>query len=599
MNSNRVPSRERPDRGVPRRAVLLGAAAAVTGAGALTSTAGEAEASGVQNGRAAPDFGPNVVVFDPSMPREQIQASLDEAFALQESAEFGEQRFAFLFRPGSYVDIDANIGFYTHVAGLGRSPDDVDITGWVRVEADWFDGNATHNFWRSAENLSVTPWDGYNRWAVSQAAPIRRVHVRGEMPLWNGYDGWASGGFMADCQVDRVVSGSQQQWLTRNSELGEWAGSVWNMVFVGVAGAPPHHFPEPSHTVIDRAPVVREKPFLYTDDAGAFQVFVPALRNDARGTTWTGGSQPGASRPIERFHIVQPGATAAQINAALDAGQDLLFTPGIYHLDEAITVTRPGTVVLGLGLATLIPDTGDTALSVADVDGVRVAGLLIDAGESNSDTLMVVGPDGPGAAHAADPICLHDVFFRIGGAHVGRATTSLVINSHHTIGDNVWLWRGDHGDGVGWTTNTADTGLIVNGDDVTIYGLFAEHYQKHNVIWNGNGGRTYFFQNELPYDPPDQASWMNGQTRGYAAYKVADTVDSHEAWGLGSYCLFLEDSSIVAERSFEVPESPNVNFHSMVIVSLGNVGTINHVINDTGGPVTPDNEGIDYLAGYP
>ena len=113
-----------------------------------------------------------------------------------------------------------------------------------------------------------------------------------------------------------------------------------------------------------------------------------------------------------------------------------------------------------------------------------------------------------------------------------------MVNSNNVIGDHMWLWRADHGSGVGWTTNTADTGLVVNGDNVTMYGLFVEHYQKYQVIWNGNGGRTYFFQNEMPYDPPNQAAWMNGSTQGYAAYKVADSVTSHEAWGLGSYCYF-------------------------------------------------------------
>ncbi|HZN70272.1 MAG TPA: sialidase, partial [Micromonosporaceae bacterium] len=144
---------------------------------------------------------------------------------------------------------------------------------------------------------------------------------------------------------------------------------------------------------------------------------------------------------------------------------------------------------------------------------------------------MEVGPAGSSANNSANPISLHDVYFRIGGPGVGKATTSLVVNSHHVIGDHMWLWRADHGSGVGWTVNTADTGLVVNGNNVTMYGLFVEHYQKYQTIWNGNGGRTFFYQNEMPYDPPSQAAWMNGTTRGYAAYKVADSVTTHEAWG--------------------------------------------------------------------
>ena len=124
------------------------------------------------------------------------------------------------------------------------------------------------------------------------------------------------------------------------------------------------------------------------------------------------------------------------------------------------------------------------------------------------------------------------MFFRIGGPHVGKATTSLEVNSDHVLLDDIWAWRADHGvAGVGWTVNTAATGVIVNGDDVTATGLFVEHYQRYNVIWNGERGRTVFFQNELPYDAPNQAAWRHGADHGYAAYKVADTVSTHEACG--------------------------------------------------------------------
>ena len=581
-----------------RRAALTGlAAAALTPvvAGSALGAAGRSPAART----ADPDLGPHVHVFDPSTPASEIQAALDSAFSTQERNQFGTERVAFLFKPGTYTGVDANVGFYTHVAGLGLSPDDVVLEdSHVRVEADWFDGNATQNFWRAAENFHLVPRDGTNRWAVSQAAPLRRVHVSGDMTLWNGYDGWSSGGFLADSRVEgAVVSGSQQQWLTRNSTLGEWEGSVWNMVFVGVEGAPPHHFPDPSHTVVDAAPVLREKPFLHVDGAGAWQVFVPATRTDSAGTSWSGGTAAGESLPLEDFHIAREGDTAADLNAALDAGKHLLVTPGVYEIEEPVRLTRDGTVVLGIGLATFVPQGGVTALTVGDVEGTTVAGILVDAGTTNSETLMEVGT-GSGGGSASRPTALHDVFFRIGGAHAGKATTSLVVNSPHTIGDNLWLWRGDHGSGIGWETNTAETGLVVEADDVTMYGLFVEHYQKTEVEWNGERGRTYFFQNEFPYDPPDQSSWSDGGTNGYPAYRVAEDVTSHEAWGLGSYCNFTDDESVVAERSFVAPEGPGIDFTDMVIVSLGGKGTINHVINDLGGPAGPtENDGIFYLTG--
>ncbi|MET0132156.1 MAG: RICIN domain-containing protein [Kibdelosporangium sp.] len=545
------------------------------------------------------DLGPNTYVFDPSMSAATIQSRLNTVFSQQERNQFGQNRYALLFKPGNY-NVNANIGFFTQIAGLGFTPDSVNINGSVHVEADWFGGNATQNFWRSAENLSVTPTGGTDRWAVSQAAPYRRMHVRGNLQLDDG--GWSSGGWMSDTMVDgQVRSGSQQQWVSRNTQWGSWTGENWNMVFVGSVNAPAGNFPNPPYTRVAQTPVVREKPFLYVDNAGQYQVFVPALRQNSSGVTWQ-GTQPGSSLPISQFFVVKPGATAGQINSALAAGQNLLFTPGVYRLDDTIRVTRPDTVVLGLGLATLVPENGITAMTVADVDGVKVAGILFDANTTNSQLLMQVGPNGSTANHAANPTSLHDVFFRVGGPWVGKASTSLVINSDNVIGDHTWVWRADHaaqGVPTGWNQNTGANGVIVNGDNVTFYGLFVEHYQQYNVIWNGNGGRTYFFQNELPYDPPNQASYMNGSTRGWAAYKVADSVTSHEAWGLGAYCFFNVNSSVVAERAFEVPNNPNVRFHNIVAVSLGGgTGTINRIINNVGGPVN-SGKTEDYVVNYP
>ncbi|MEV5843301.1 RICIN domain-containing protein [Streptomyces sp. NPDC051985] len=543
-----------------------------------------------------PDLGSNVVVFDPSMSASTIQSKLDSIFQQQQTNQFGSQRYAVMFKPGAY-SADVNVGFYTQVLGLGLSPDAVSINGAVHAEADWFQGNATQNFWRGAENLSVNPTSGSDRWAVSQAAAYRRMHLRGNLALDDG--GWSSGGLIADSQINgQVNSGSQQQWLTRNSQLGSWTGANWNMVFTGSTGVPATSFPSPPYTTVAQSPVTREKPFLYVDGAGAYQVFVPGTRTNSSGTSWSSGTTAGTSLSLDTFYVVKPGATAAQINAALTAGKNLLVTPGVYHLDQTLQINRADTVVLGLGLATLVPDNGVTAMKVADVDGVQVAGLLFDAGTTNSSTLMEVGPSGSSASHAADPTSLHDVYFRVGGAGVGKATTSLVVNSGNVIGDHMWIWRADHGTGVGWTTNTADTGLVVNGNNVTMYGLFVEHFQKYQTIWNGNGGRTYFYQNEMPYDPPNQSSWMNGSTQGYAAYKVADSVTSHQAYGLGSYCYFNVNPGVVAAHAIEAPNSADVRFTDMVTVSLGGTGTISHVVNNTGGP-SNSSTNVANLTSYP
>ncbi|MEV7208128.1 MULTISPECIES: coagulation factor 5/8 type domain-containing protein [unclassified Streptomyces] len=576
-----------PEPSGPRRRSLLAAAAA---APVLTSLAGAGAARAVDSPdgpRALPgggDLGPNVIVFDPSTAN--IQGRLDEIFKQQESAQFGTGRYALLFKPGTYHGLNAQLGFYTSIAGLGLSPDDTTINGDVTVDAGWFDGNATQNFWRSAENLALVPVSGTNRWAVSQAAPFRRMHVRGGLNLAPDGYGWASGGYIADSRIDGTVGPySQQQWYTRDSSVGGWLNAVWNMVFSGVEGAPAQSFPEPPYTTLQTTPVSREKPFLYLD-GDEYRVFLPEKRTDARGVSWGNGTPRGTSLPLSNFYVARPGDSAATLNQALEQGLHLLLTPGIYHVDRTVEVKRAGTVVLGLGYATLIPDNGVTALRVADVDGVRLAGFLVDAGPVNSATLVEVGPEGASADHAANPTTVQDVFVRIGGAGPGKATTSLVVNSRHTIVDHTWVWRADHGDGVGWETNRADYGVVVNGDDVLITGLFVEHFNKYDVQWNGERGRTVFFQNEKAYDAPDQAAIQNGSVKGYAAYKVGDDVTEHEGWGMGSYCYYNVNPSIVQHHGFAAPTRSGVRFHGLLVVSLGGQGQYECVINDTGAPTS-------------
>ncbi|MFC8066076.1 coagulation factor 5/8 type domain-containing protein [Streptomyces sp. NPDC057293] len=600
-----TPSSTSEPSGVRRRSVLTAAAAApviagLAGAGTAVAAPGSGSPVPRDSPRALPgggDLGPNVIVFDPSTA--DIQGRLDEIFRQQESAQFGTGRYALLFKPGTYNGLNAQIGFYTSIAGLGLSPDDTTINGDVTVDAGWFNGNATQNFWRSAENLALVPVNGTNRWAVSQAAPFRRMHVRGGLNLAPDGYGWASGGYIADSRIDGSVGPySQQQWYTRDSSVGGWLNAVWNMVFSGVEGAPAQSFPDPPYTTLETTPVSREKPFLYLD-GDAYRVFLPEKRTGARGVSWGNGAPRGTSLPLTQFYVAKPGVSAATLNQALAEGLHLLLTPGIYHLDGTVEVKRAGTVVLGLGYATLIPDNGVTALKVADVDGVRLAGFLIDAGPVNSSTLLEVGPAGASADHSANPTTVQDVFIRIGGAGPGKATTSMVINSRHTIVDHTWVWRADHGEGVGWETNRADYGVVVNGDDVLATGLFVEHFNKYDVQWNGQRGRTIFFQNEKAYDAPDQAAVQNGSVKGYAAYKVGDQVTEHEGWGLGSYCYYNVNPSIVQHHGFAAPNRAGVRFHGLLVVSLGGNGQYECVINDTGAPTSGTSTVPSTVVQYP
>ncbi len=574
-----------------------------------------------------PDFGPNVYIFTPDMPQSEIQATVDAVANQQVSNQFGTQRYALLFEPGTYGSstnpLNFQVGYYTTVAGLGLSPNDVVINGSIYVHNQCFGANnctALVNFWRSLSNLTInvtTPNFGcYNGefWAVSQAAPLRRVHINGFTTLMDycTAPSFASGGFIADSEFDgsTVVNGSQQQWLVRNSQLDGWTNGVWNQVFSGVAGAPPQCFPAQAscggpYTTLATSPVTREAPYLYMDSEGHYNVFVPSVQHNTVGTTWAHGATPGLSIPLKRFFIAQPTDSAAKINAALRAGRNLILTPGIYHLDQSIEVTRPDTVVLGLGFPTLVPEHGIVSMKVASVKGVLISGMIFDAGATTSPTLLQVGSGHARSDNvASDPTALYDVFFRIGGPAPGRATSSLVVNSDNVILDDIWAWRADHGNGVGWNTNTADTGVIVNGDHVTAYGLFVEHYQKYEVIWNGNDGTVIFFQNEMPYDPPSQEAWMEAPgVDGWAAFKVADSVTSFSGYGMGSYSFFNQGVNIYAAHAFEVPATlPPSSLHDLltIFLSTAGFGGILHVVNDTGGSSTIANPDVPVtVVSYP
>jgi hypothetical protein len=560
-----------------------------------------------------PDFGQNVYIFNPSMPQSVIQATVDAVAAQQVSNQFGTQRYALLFEPGTYGSssnpLNFQVGYYTAVAGLGQSPNDVVINGSIYVHNQCFSGSciALVNFWRSLSNLTInvnTPGFGcYNGefWAVSQSAPIRRVQVNGFATLMDYCTGpsFASGGFIADSEFNNstVINGSQQQWIVRNSKLDGWTNGVWNQVFSGVVGAPAQCFPGQAscggpYTTLATSPVTREAPYLYIDASGQYNIFIPAVQRNSAGTTWgSDGVTPGSSIRIDKFFIAKPTDTVETMNAALGSGRNLILTPGIYQLDQSIQVTRPDTVVIGLGFPTLVPENGIVSMAVANAKGILIAGMIFDAGATNSPVLLQVGSGHPRSDNdASDPTALYDVFFRIGGATAGSATTSLVVNSKNVILDDIWAWRADHGNGVGWNSNTADTGVIVNGDNATAYGLFVEHYQKYEVIWNGNNGTDIFFQNEMPYDPPSQAAWMEAPgVNGWAAFKVADTVSSFSGYGMGSYSFFNQGVNIYAANAFEVPTTvPAASLHDLLTIFLSTAGSggILNVINDTGGSST-------------
>src|SRR4051794_27856588 len=569
----------------------------------------------------APDLGPNVHVFDPSMPVAQIQAAVDAVYARQVNNQFGAERDALLFLPGSYgtqaTPLDIRVGYYTEVAGLGQDPGAVTINGGVTATGKNGSG-ALDTFWRSVSNLTihvVATADGCHTgnemWAVSQAAPMRRVDVK-EFTTFMPYcenPNFASGGFVADSRLEGgALNGSQQQFYVRNTDLGGgWSNYVWNQVFSGDINAPAQDFGNGhAYTTLAQTPVSKEKPYLYVDRSGAWNVFVPSAKTNSVGTTWANGHTAGSSIPLSQFFVATPSDSVSTINAALARGLNLLVTPGVYNVDSPIKVKRADTVVAGLGMATLTASNGNVALTTADVTGIEISGLTVDAGPVNSPVLMQIGSKNGnnGVPHnqPSDPTALQDVFFRVGGPHIGKATVALEVNSDNTILDDLWIWRADHGvaGSVGWTINTADTGLVVNGDHVTATGPFVEHFQKYNVSWNGNGGEVIFFQNELPYDPPTQADYEHDGVLGYAAFKVAGNVQSFQGYGMGSYIFTNVNPDIHVSHAFEVPVTPGVRMHDLLTINLSGPGTIDHVINDTGGPVSSANRDVaSQVVSYP
>mmetsp|Transcript_6402 Transcript_6402/g.15057 ORF Transcript_6402/g.15057 Transcript_6402/m.15057 type:complete len:929 (-) Transcript_6402:1599-4385(-) len=556
------------------------------------------------------------------------------------------------------------VGYYTEVAGLGANPTDVIVYGKIEVynrcfvKKDFFqegefiptDGSghciALNNFWRSLANLQIhiitPPQQDFcrgqaNFWAVSQASSMRRVSiVGGKLSLMDfcTNPAYASGGFMADTLVQgQIENGSQQQWISRNIEVQNgWSGAVWNQVFVGsIGGLSDASFPDPPVSTVADTPIAREKPFLVMVRQGQannsngkmkMAVFVPSAVANTRGVSWKSNQRtatPGKLLPLEDFLIATPSTLAQEYRLALGQGKHLLFTPGVYNIYDTIRVERAHTVVLGLGHATLIARNGVVPLQTLDAEGIILAGITIDAGpDAVSPVLLQIGnrsqlPSSPATSNPNHPITLSDVYIRVGGPYVGKTNIALEINAHHVLIDHTWIWRADHGienfdksDGYGgdnerWRSNVGVNGAIVNGNNVVAMGLFVEHFQQHNLIWNGDNGKVYMFQSELAYEPPSQMDWTQQPSGilGYEAYKVGDAVQNHYLLGGGVYCYNRNNPDIVTERGFAVPKGRSgIVLEHIMTRNLSGPGIIRSIVNGIGPQVDSNNRGPYYLDRY-
>lgn len=541
----------------------------------------------------------NVLLLDPSMP--DLQNQVDQvtkdhgAWCLAPEYQFSQKRTLILLQPGNYP-ITIGIGYYMSVAGLGKSPSDVTIDG-IQVYNGNRDvacnnpislvpsgGNATENFWRSVENLTINDNPKPEPFAVSQAAPMRRVHCKASINLQDA-EGWASGGFTADSifdqQVDRL---GNQQWFFRNCSIGQPSTcGNWNTMFLGCKGQVADKCGgNQCISVNDTNLVTVQKPTLFME-SGQYKILRPKPKKGAGPITLDEYENGDVFTNI--YIANDQDDTADSINKQINAGQHIVLSPGIYNFTESIVVTKDSTMIIGFGMPTIL-SSGTPCIVVKDVSNVVVASVILDCGPNKTTTLLKWGTkkeDHPGYAH--------DIFTRVGGAvdYKTSCDSMVEINSNGVIGDNFWLWRADHGIGMNadpgdFSYNVSTNGLVVNGDNVVMYGLAVEHCQEDLVSWVGEYGSTYWFQSEVPYDMPP--GW------DYYAYHVADNVKTHTAIGMGSYTFLYQP--VMIPNAFKSPDpstTPGIIMKGLFVWNgfpSGNSGWT-HIYNNQGGPVYTGN----------
>ena len=532
-------------------------------------------------------FGDHVCVFDSSQSQGSITNVVNNVNAQMQDNEFGSNGYALLFKPGNYSTTNVEVGYYTQVAGLGLHPDDTTI-GNVQV-THLRNNTSLDTFWRSAENFKVP---GNDVWAVSQASPMRNVDIAGTLVLALGDNHYASGGFLGNVTVGTgITSKGQQQWLTRNVTMGQWFDpGVWNMVFVGTIGAPHEgNWNNAPNTVVNVTANIQEKPYLIFDNSkNAFEMVVPKYDN-APSQGASDLSINASIIPQSQFVVVNPSMSASDINAAIQAKSGspcaVIFTPGQYNLDATININQANTVVYGLGVPVLTGRSPHKAIMQINGSGAKIAGILFEAGSNDAisaadPSLLQVGINGQDHGDSNDPTTLSDVYCRVGGRVEAQTQSCITVNDSYTILDNLWLWRADHGVGAGnWAQDAAQAGLIVNGHDVTAYALAVEHFRGNQVMWNGDNGKVYFYQSELPYDVPANFAVP-------ASFKIADQVNNFNGYGFGVYSVFRNTSGATySQAAIETPDHSGIALYHMVDVNI-NINksaseTIKHVVHTT------------------
>ena len=542
----------------------------------------------------------NVKVFSINDSVTEIQKYIDYQYSSLRGDEFSDKRSAILFLPGDYSNVTLHLGYYTTINGLGMLPTDV-VFNKLEVNNHPTTGNALINFWRTAENFTI---NNDSLWAVSQATSLRRTYFKKTISLSDntpGGDNFSSGGFIADSIINSSIQpGSQQQWFMRNSIFSSWPYASMNMVFLGAEGSVPQgDYYSNKTTFIDKTSIIREKPFIVFDEEKGYGINVPSLKENSSGVSWKQNNiESSTFVSLNDFYIGHPEKdTATSLNQALDNNKHLLLTPGIYNLDEPLHVKNNNTIIYGLGMATLniTEKNQDALIKVDDLTDITLCGLLFQAGKY-SKTLLEIGVD---SKQTDSRIYLSDLFFRVGGNTVENTSCDCcaILNANNIIGDNFWVWRADHGMrknndsryGIGWNKNQGKNGIIINGNNVSMYGLMVEHFQEYQTIWNGEDGLMVFYQSETPYDALKQSDWMRIKDsneefdQGFASYKINDDVLNHEAYGIGIYFVNSIDITKYCHHAIEVPSNGGIFLEHMVARYFAGKGYIRNVINDIHG----------------
>ena len=573
---------------------------------------------------------PNKIKIDYSQ-----QAIMYEIFNQQKKNEYGDNndlnRFAICFLPGTYTYDQfignpptnvVEVGFYTTLSGLGLNPGDVIINPMngskenpVRCTYKYKDTYLT-NFWRSCENMQLKGDETY--WFVSQAAPLNNMIIQGKLQL-AGTDpppesNYASGGFIGNSIIGEITNVySQQQWCNLNSTFQKFSNTVWNLTNIGCDGnlyVTPNNPPLPAEsvTVITPTPKIAGKPYLYYD--GSFNMVKPTPIGDVNGPLPLITIDDDYTL-ISDIYYADPN-NPNDIQNTIAYGKSIVLTPGIYNLTSTITINYDGVIILGLGMATLVAPTGGPAILVSDsITDLRLSSFIIQANtnqpdDSSTPVLLQIGATSNNQLNG-DGIFLDNIFIKVGPElklnNKIDVDTMVIINTNGVVASNLWLWRADHGplgDGkIRIGQSKCNNGLIVNGNDVCIYGLFVEHASVKLIEWTGNDGKLYFLQSEYPYD----IMGVNDAEIDLPCLTVTGTGTGFKGKALGVYCYF-RDFTVKVKTAIVCPES-NVNIVNAFTVFLNSEETtrqssINHVVNETGAASTTNTLSIpQYVPSYP